>query len=118
MNCMKCGREIDDGQCFCPDCLLDMERYPVKPGTAVLLPKRQSADSQKKGHTRRKGMPSQEEQIKALKFRVRVLTAMVFLLLAMVAAMVLPAYRYFFVDPVIPGQNYSAAPVTDSASSD
>ena len=40
MYCMKCGREIEDGQAFCGDCLAVMEKYPVKPGTAVILPKR------------------------------------------------------------------------------
>ena len=35
MNCMKCGREIALGQVFCKECLEDMDRYPVAPGTPV-----------------------------------------------------------------------------------
>ena len=38
MNCMKCGREITLGQVFCKDCLVDMENFPIKPGTPVQLP--------------------------------------------------------------------------------
>lgn len=38
LNCLKCGREIEEGQVFCNDCLVQMAKYPVKPGTAVQLP--------------------------------------------------------------------------------
>ena len=31
MNCLKCGREIEEGQVFCNDCLVQMAKYPVKP---------------------------------------------------------------------------------------
>lgn len=37
MKCLKCGRETD--QTFCQTCRDEMEKYPVKPGTIVLLPK-------------------------------------------------------------------------------
>lgn len=37
MKCLKCGRETD--QTFCEACRAEMEKYPVKPGTIVLLPK-------------------------------------------------------------------------------
>ena len=40
MSCMKCGKEVSEDQVFCPECLAEMERYPVKPGTPVLLPHR------------------------------------------------------------------------------
>ena len=36
MSCMKCGKEVSEDQVFCPECLAEMERYPVKPGTPVL----------------------------------------------------------------------------------
>ena len=37
MNCMKCGREIALGQVFCKECLIDMDRHPIAPGTPVLM---------------------------------------------------------------------------------
>ena len=45
MSCMKCGKEVSEGQVFCEECLTEMERYPVKPGTPVLLPHREDRKS-------------------------------------------------------------------------
>lgn len=41
MSCMRCGKETEESQVFCAECLADMERHPVKPGTPVQLPVRQ-----------------------------------------------------------------------------
>ena len=38
MNCMKCGREVDDGQVFCPECLELMAQEPIKISVPVHLP--------------------------------------------------------------------------------
>ena len=35
MNCMKCGRETQNEKVFCEDCLLEMEKYPVRAGSVV-----------------------------------------------------------------------------------
>ena len=64
MNCLKCGREIEEGQVFCNDCLVQMAKYPVKPGTAVQLPSRGSAAVSKKVHSRRRTKAAPEEQLK------------------------------------------------------
>lgn len=65
MACMKCGKEVSGEQVFCDACLEDMEKYPVKPGTPVLLPSRpaQAAVHKRAGHRVRKP----EEQIAGLK---------------------------------------------------
>ena len=110
MVCMKCGREAPEGQSFCQDCLLEMEKYPVKPGTVVLLPKRRETASPKKPPRRRTVSP--EEQLRILKKRVRVLTALLVLLLAMLASLVYPAARYLMSLQRRPGQNYSSIVVT------
>ena len=39
MYCMKCGREAENGQVFCPECLETMKQEPVAMNTAVNLPK-------------------------------------------------------------------------------
>ena len=39
-KCLKCGREAEENNVFCPACLADMANYPVKPGTPVVLPTR------------------------------------------------------------------------------
>lgn len=109
MNCLKCGREVEENQVFCADCLLDMEKHPVKPGTVVFLPRNRDA-SLKKIYSRRRVAPSPEEQVKQLKKRVRIFS---FLLAVMIALSVFFgwfAVQYFLEnDPLLPGQNYSTA---------
>ena len=48
MSCMRCGKEIDEGQVFCVECLTDMERHPVKPGTPIQLPPRNNQTAVKR----------------------------------------------------------------------
>lgn len=51
MDCLKCGRETQKNEVFCPDCLTQMAASPVKPDTPVVLPQRIPKDrrtSQKK----------------------------------------------------------------------
>ena len=40
MLCLRCGREIEEDQVFCPQCESDMEKHPVKPNTVVTIPER------------------------------------------------------------------------------
>ncbi len=54
MNCMKCGREIATDLVFCEDCLAEMENYPVKPDTPVILPPRANEEPVKHAPSRRK----------------------------------------------------------------
>ena len=72
MNCMKCGRETQSDETFCQQCLEEMESYPVRPDTVVLLPNRTAWFSAKKSHQRRQ---TPEEQIAALEKRCRRLAA-------------------------------------------
>lgn len=117
MNCIKCGQEINTDGVFCADCLLEMEKYPVEPGTVVLLPRRKEASIQKKQPKRH--VPSPEEQIAALRRRVLVLTL---LLAACVTAIVLmfePTMHYIRDEHFEIGQNYSSAtPSTVPGTSD
>ncbi len=82
MNCLRCGRETAEGQVFCPDCLAEMEKYPVKPGTAVLLPSQSGNAAPRRAPKRR--APTAEEQLKTLKRRTRLLTALLAVALAAV----------------------------------
>ena len=63
MHCMKCGREIEEQQVFCPDCLAQMSQNPVRPGTVVRLPQRQTVTLSKKRFFRRKRELPPEEQL-------------------------------------------------------
>lgn len=58
MDCLKCGKKIDDGQNFCAHCLESMEAYPVKPDVHVQIPNRPVASLLKK--PRRRALSSDE----------------------------------------------------------
>ena len=67
MNCAKCGREIQEGQVFCPICLEEMEGYPVKPGIVVHIPKRVDEEDDKTSLSWKRPVLSPEEQVRKLK---------------------------------------------------
>ena len=87
MNCMKCGAEIPEAQVFCDHCLEVMERYPIKPGTHVHLPKQNLIPEPARKPTKKKRAPTPEEQISALRIKVlrlRLLAAVLVFLLCVV----------------------------------
>ena len=93
MYCLKCGNETQSEKVFCPACLDAMEQYPVKPGTAIQLPRHEDAASQKKpSHTKRS--VSAEEQLASLKRTIRL---MALLLLACTAALAAAALQLLYV---------------------
>ena len=81
MFCMKCGREAQESQAFCKDCLEIMAKYPVKPGTSIQLPRRNEEEAPKKP-SRKKHRISQEEIVARQKLHIRRLTATVAILSA------------------------------------
>ena len=111
MGCMKCGRDLEPGQVFCQDCLADMAKYPVKPGTVVTLPRRQ--EETVKRAPRKKTLPL-DEQVRRLRKRNRNL-----LLIVVVLALLLGIVSFFFVREILeedhyrPGQNYSSMDGTE-----
>lgn len=107
MHCMKCGREIGEGQVFCPDCLLVMAKYPVKPGTAILLPKRREVPFAKRAVPRRK-MLTPEEQIRKLRKSLRTVFALWLITFLLFCAALYPAILHLAGEvQLLPGQNYS-----------
>ena len=105
MNCIKCGRETRGEDVFCLDCLAEMERYPVEPGTVVLLPRRKESSGKKvtKRHT-----PAPEELVVALRKQN---AALLLLLVACIIAIVLmfePTMHYVNEEHYEIGQNYSS----------
>lgn len=90
MRCLKCGRETEDEQVFCNECLNTAKDYPVKPGTAIQLPKRITLEEPKK-KPRRRALPP-EEQVIILHKAVRWLlatSALLAIALAIISAMLL-----------------------------
>lgn len=115
LNCIKCGRETVGEQVFCPDCQLEMQKYPVRPGTVVQLPSRKEADAPKK--VSRKKTVSPEEQVDSLKKQVRTLWLSLILVSILAASLSVPAYQHWKDGQKKIGQNYTTiTPSTEAPS--
>lgn len=106
MNCMKCGREVTEDNVFCADCLLEMEKYPVDPGTVVLLPRRRESSIPKKQVKRHAPVP--EEQIASLRKRILILTLLLMACITAIVLMFEPTMHYIRDEHFEIGQNYSS----------
>ena len=111
MNCMKCGRETISEQVFCPDCQVEMKKYPVRPGTVVQIPNRKTASSVRK-QVKKKTVPL-EEQVKILKKRCRTLFLLLVVAVAIAIAMSFPALEHLMENHYKPGQNYTTVTTTE-----
>ena len=113
MNCLRCGRETQDDHAFCDSCLKTMKEYPVRPGTAVALPKRNENQPIKK--TKRRLQPAPQDQIRKLKRQRLMLWILVILLtLSLIGTLSFEIYRHFDRTPKT-GQNYAVAETTAPA---
>ena len=112
MKCLKCGRETD--QTFCADCRAEMEKYPVKPGTIILLPKERTPIQKP---SPRYARTSLESVVKAQKKTIRRMGRAIIVLLVLMAVMTGFLIRLLNDDQQIPlGKNYSTItrPVTET----
>lgn len=109
MKCMKCGRDVEAGQVFCPECLKGMEDYPVNPNVTVRIPRRPDPAQSRKQPRRKQA--SEEEQIRALKKRTRILFWILVAAVVVIIALTIPAVRYMLEQTIsmLPGQNYTVA---------
>ena len=105
MNCMKCGRETVGEDVFCQDCLTEMEKYPVEPGTVVLLPRRKEYSAKKapKRHS-----PSPEEQIEELRQQKTTMLFLLVICIILITLMYKPTMHYVRDEHYEIGQNYSS----------
>ena len=105
MNCLKCGSETVSEQVFCPECLLEMEKYPVRPGTVVQLPSQKSHSVAKKAPKRKTVSP--EEQVKILRKRLKTVTILFLISAGLAIALAFPAVEHLMEDHFKIGQNYN-----------
>lgn len=103
MYCLRCGRETDDEQAFCLDCQKEMAKYPVDPNAVVLLPKRNQGTPKKQPKRR----PSPEDQVHALRKKVRLLACLLAAAVIAVACLTVSLVRLVKQDKQQIGQNYS-----------
>ena len=83
MYCMKCGKKIPEKQAFCENCLAAMERFPVKPGTRVLLPNREAPAATKKAPVKRRSLSPEERLVRARKIIQWLIISLVAAILAL-----------------------------------
>ena len=110
MSCLKCGRETQQSQVFCPACQEVMQAHPVKPGTVIHLPNRDASALDKKP------VPEQwedrpDDQLQKLRILTRWLTAaiaLLSLLLCIAAGMLVHTLNTNVKTPTI-GRNYTTA---------
>jgi len=113
MGCMKCGRDLVEGQVFCSRCLETMNRYPVKPGTPVQLPRPRPETAARRSSPRRRS-PTPEETVKRLRRKNRHLALIALFLLIAVLVLGWFTYAYFTEERgARPGQNYSSMDTQD-----
>lgn len=116
MQCLKCGRDVDEDQVFCEDCLEEAAQYPVDPNAAVYLPPLKAQEVPVKPVRRRP--PTPEEQLKGAKKRIRGLAIGLTLCILLLLAAAYPVYRYFAQEELLPGQNYTPLVTIPTASSE
>lgn len=113
MICLKCGREMEEGNAFCDRCLTEMAKHPVRPNTVVVLPSRPRILSKKAGMNRHPEK-SQRELLQKARRRCRrlaIATAVLSVLLA--AAIAAGAWLVLRPKQAPTGQNYKT--VTSSS---
>lgn len=109
MNCMKCGKETEGNEVFCPECQELMKQYPVKPGVVVHIP---TQPAKKQVHHRRTVTP--EEQVRKLTRQIHVLRLLVTLACGVALFFGLLAFDILEKSNMrLLGQNYSVAGATE-----
>ena len=108
MNCLRCGRETQDDHVFCESCRQEMEKYPVRPGTAVMLPrKREEAVIKKTKRHVHPQVPLEEQVRKLKKQRMWVFIALLVIVTLLSGTFVIYSQKWNS-QVLRPGQNYSA----------
>lgn len=69
MRCLRCGKESQNEQVFCSNCLTVMEQRPIKPGTSAQIPERPVYTPERR--TAQHYTASPAEQIKQLRETLR-----------------------------------------------
>lgn len=117
MSCMRCGKEINENQVFCDECLADMDRHPVKPGTPIQLPQRPVRSVAKRASFRVAASKWQDKifLLKYIMFWLIVLIVLLTAALALCICMLLqvtPEWinEFFFENPLVQSVLNNAAP--------
>lgn len=114
MNCIKCGREIALGQVFCKECLTDMEKHPIKPGTPVPLFDPNPVTTIKRPTNTRKQKKAEEQIVSLKKWIVSLILALFAVVLGFSIVTAILVHRLQDTQRETPaGQNYSSLDTTN-----
>lgn len=105
MACLKCGKETENAQVFCQECLQVMANYPVKPGTKLLLPVREPVPAEKKAAGRKDRELSAEAMLRRLVRGLTVTIAVLTLIICLLAGLLL--WNDFVDRDNVIGRNYT-----------
>ena len=104
MNCIKCGKDTTEKNVFCQECLGQMDNYPVKPGTPVMIPQH---DTVRRPPVRKIRAPEPEDVIRRQKKIIRLLSMGVAVLLIAWAVTTAVVIRMLMEEDGAPiGQNF------------
>ena len=104
MYCLKCGKEVQDDQVFCEECLAGMEQEPIPISAPVVIP----AQPIQKNPAFRRPVINPEEELKRLqKCNQNLILVMVllFTLVLLMAVLLYDKQIWQAVDDL--GRNYS-----------
>ena len=106
MQCLRCGRDMDEGQVFCFACEALMTKHPVKPNTVVTIHERSVRD--RNANPRKAARP--EEDTEGLHRTIMQLRLWVCMLMAalMLCVGVLTWQELTREDKPVIGQNYTS----------
>lgn len=104
---MRCGKDTEEKAVFCPECLEDMARHPVNPGTTVHIPVRHAEDIRKP--VKKKPEVPLEEQLRKANSAVRILCYVAAGLL--VALMITGVLLFHTLNPPTPPADPSDPPM-------
>ena len=106
MQCMKCGRDVESGEVFCELCREDMEKYPVRPGTVVVIPQRPERHAPKRQAKRQQNL---EEQLAKCRKMNRILAALLAIYVVAAGGLVYVVMTLYgkYEGKHLLGQNYS-----------
>ena len=92
---------------FCDSCLEVMEARPVKPGTAVLLPKHNNVVAAKKPTHRKRALPPEEQVLHLRRALRRMYLCVAVLIVVLGMATALLVYEVLEENAPVIGQNYT-----------
>ena len=110
MQCLRCGRETEEGRVFCFACEALMTKHPVKPNTVVTIPERSIRD--RNANPRKSARPEEDtEKLHRTILQLRLWVCM--LMAALMLCVAVLTWQELSRDkgPAI-GQNYSS--ITES----